>query len=306
MRRLVRLLRGATMVERSKVLLVDGNNLLIRAMKATEYGVDMTANGVSTAALVVFINTLTRHVREQQPDKMVVAWDSRTGSDYRLAIDPEYKANRALATLDWEERKGENFWLAKEFLACCNIFQVSRPGVEADDIIAAYWRQCRYRHKVVILSSDKDFMQLLTDGTEQIRLSAGGAPTDVWTEERVVEEYGYHPSNIGKIMALTGDKGDNVPGIPGIGPKTAVKILAEADWDLDRVEHKKITDRAALATNYSLVDLRGSRMLDVTNVIPDFDPTRPGQALAAGLVSFCETYRLNKVETNWIAGTLWG
>jgi len=288
-----------------KVLLVDGNNLLIRALKATERGVDMTANGVNTAALVVFINCLSRHIREEQPDKVVVAWDSKTGSDYRLAIDPEYKAHRNLSTTDWEERKNENFWLAKEFLAVSNIFSVSRPGVEADDIIASYWRAYRHRAQVVILSSDKDFMQLLTDGTEQVRLSAGGAPTDRWDEQRVRDELGYEASDIGKIMALTGDAGDNVPGIKGIGPKTAVKILTAAEWDLDRVEHPKITDIADVHTNYSLVDLREARMIRAVGAAPDFEPTAPGSALAVPLMTFMETYLLAKVETAWLTGSLW-
>ena len=79
-----------------RVMLVDGNNLLIRAIKATERS-DMSANGVNTAPLVVFANTLTHHVREEKPDKIVVAWDSPGGSDYRLALDHEYKEYRAFA-----------------------------------------------------------------------------------------------------------------------------------------------------------------------------------------------------------------
>lgn len=290
----------------STTLLVDANNLLIRALKATERGVDMTANGVSTAALVVFINTLTRYVREESPDRVMVAWDSRTGSDYRLGIDSQYKANRGLPTTEWEERKGENFDLAKTFLALNNVFQVSRPGVEADDIIAAYWRPYRLRSKVVILSSDKDFMQLLTDGTEQVRLSAGGAVTDRWTEERVVTELGYKPIDIPNIMALTGDKGDNVPGIAGIGPKTAVKILAAADWQLSCIEHPKVDGRMAeVERNLSLVNLRENLSVASVAAIPDFKPTLPGEAVAAELVSFCETYLLATVESHWIAGNLW-
>jgi 5'-3' exonuclease len=287
-----------------KVLLVDGNNLLIRAVKATET-VEMSADGINTAPLVVFVNTLTHHVREEQPDKLVVAWDSPHGSEYRLNIDPQYKANRVEHEDDWEERKGNAFALAKEFLALANVLSAARPGVEADDIIAAYWQQYRNTAHVVILSSDKDFMQLLTDGTEQVRVSSGGAPTDRWDEQRVVDERGYHPRDIGKIMALVGDKGDNVPGIAGIGPKTAVKILQEADWDLDKVVHKKITDIAEVHTNYSLVDLRAARALDEVGLLPLFSPTAPGDALARDLVGFFETYRLAKIESRWLTATLW-
>lgn len=289
----------------SKVLLVDGNNLLMRAMHATERS-NMSVDGINTGPLVVFIKSLSRHIREEQPDRVVVAWDSRHGSSYRLAIDPEYKGNRGDSGSDWEDYKHDSFEMVKTFLAMSNIFMDERPGVEADDIIAAFWNCNKYRSKVVILSSDKDFMQLLTDGTEQIRLSAGGAPTDRWTEQRVLDELGYKPSDIPKIMALTGDKGDNVPGIPGIGPKTAVKVLKEANWDLGGVTHPKIDGRQEdLLRNLSLVDLRENRThLGVTG-IPEFNPTQPGQALAGSMVSFFEMYRLTSIETEWAADRLW-
>jgi len=288
-----------------RVLLVDGNNLLIRAIKATERS-EMSAGGVNTGPIVVFINTLTRHVREESPDRLMVAWDSTRGSDYRLQIDPEYKGNRATPTLDSEEIKFSAFWLAKEFLASSNIFMVSRPGVEADDIIAAYWKQYQWTNKVLILSSDKDFMQLLTQGTEQIRLSSGGAPTDRWDEQRVLDELDYSPHDIPKIMALTGDKGDNVPGIQGIGPKTAVKILREAGWVLDDIQHSKVDGRMdEVKRNLSLVDLRNPRAVRSVGPIPHFSPTRPGEAMAPRLMSFFETYRLANIESQWIAGNLW-
>jgi len=295
-------MRG-TVVDR--LLLVDGNNLLVRAIKATERA-DMSVGDVNTAPLVVFINTLTKHVREEQPGRLVIAWDSRYGSDYRLALDSEYKANRAQPSAEYTERKDDAFSLAKTFLSLSNIFMATGVGVEADDIIAAYWRPNRWANKVIILSSDKDFMQLVTDGTEQIRLSAGGAPTDRWDEERIFTELGYLPHDIPKIMALTGDKGDNVPGIPGIGPKTAVKILQEAQWQLDEVEHPKVDGRLdEVRRNYALVDLREAHARVEVAPAPGFNPTRPGDALAGPLMSFFETYRLANIQSQWIAGNLW-
>jgi DNA polymerase I len=186
----------------------------------------------------------------------------------------------------------------------------SLQGFEADDLIASWWRDTKAweADRIVILSSDKDFLQLAGRNhagvrTEQVRLSSYGTPTDRWDAARVHEVYGCVPSQLPVVMALTGDTSDNVKGISGIGPKRAVKLLAENDWDLRKVAESKGYDYDQLRTNYKLVNLRESD----TRLprIPDFSPTGPGDMLYPRLTSFLVKYELNTIRDRLTRGVLW-
>src|SRR5690606_6422668 len=136
---------------------------------------------------------------------------------------------------DKEERVAAN--LASEFLTLAGIHHLKMEGVEADDLVAAYWRQARAMgpERVVILSGDKDFLQLVERGVpETVQIRPGVSP-EVWTMAEVVAKFGCIPSDLPKVMALSGDKSDGVPGLRGVGTKTAVKMLAANDWDLAKV-----------------------------------------------------------------------
>lgn len=292
-----------------RLLLVDGSNLLIRALMATERS-PMSHQGMDTGALLVFINTLSGHIREEKPTHVIIAWDG-PGFRWRQGVDPEYKANRPAvvdgeAAQEYNDRKSDAFNMAQAFCATAGLMQIQRRGFEGDDIIAGYWWLYRRKADVVILSSDKDFMQLLTDGTEQVRLSSYGAPTDRWDEERVAEHFGCPVEWIPHVMALMGDAGDNVIGIKGIGPKKAVKILHAAGGSLERIEDERVTPHMArVNTNLRLVDLR----VPVDGLIlpppPPFDPTKLGSALQEELVQFLLTFNMKSVLSKVYAGSLW-
>lgn len=166
--------------------------------------------------------------------------------------------------------------------------------------------------KVVILSSDKDFLQLLDDGSstgravEQVRLSSGGADTDRWTAARVVEEYGCQPTDLALAMALAGDTSDNVPGVPRFGMKTAIKHLAKAGWDLDKIEHPAVREHwGQVQTSLALVDLRTPPPgLDLPP-LPPFETTGPTSVMYEDLLAFLARYRLDSVRTRLYAGDLW-
>jgi 5'-3' exonuclease len=292
-----------------RLLLVDGSNLLIRALMATERS-PMSHQGMDTGALLVFINTLSGHIREEKPTHVVIAWDG-PGFRWRQGVDPEYKAHRP-AVVDGQEaqefndRKSDAFTMAQAFCATAGLMQIQRRGFEGDDIIAAYWRRYRHDADVIILSSDKDFMQLLTDGTEQVRLSSYGTPTDRWDEARVVEHFGCPVEWIPRVMALMGDAGDNVIGIKGIGPKKAVKILHAANGDLDSIEDERVSEhKARVSTNLRLVDLRSPLDGLVLPDPPPFDPTKLGSALQEELVQFLTSFNLKSILTRVYAGSLW-
>jgi 5'-3' exonuclease len=274
-----------------KVLLADANNLAMRAIHAAQYS-GMSADGIPTGALLIFINLLSRHIREERPDSVVVCWDGGK-SAYRQQIYGDYKANRVERPEDEEDTRP--FPQMKEFLTVANIHHVERPGWEADDLIACYWRTIRpLDTDLVILSADKDLLQLVGPHCIQVR-PASKPPTDYWDEIRVARELGCRPSRVSLTMALAGDPGDNVPGLPGIGPKRAAQRLAKSNWELETFfslyeisEDKQAQVRMA----YELVDLRNvpyaAHGLSVSQP-PVFRPTDPATCCPSS------------VDTGWTA-----
>lgn len=282
------------------LLLLDGNNLFMRAWFATQHEA-MTADGESTAALVVFTNTLTRHLREERPDRVVVCWDGG-GSNYRLRLSPSYKANRREKTED--SRVSRERRLVKGFLSLANIFHVERPGVEADDLIAKYWHDAD--EDVVIVSEDKDFLMLVGAtrryGTCEVLRSTG----ERWNADKVREKTGAWPLELPSVMALTGDTSDNVIGVPGIGPVKAVQLLQDADWDLRAIEDPRVREMLPqVLTNRVLVNLRLPLPGLELPPPPPFVPTRLNSVLCPDLSAFLERYQLKGLTARLHTATLW-
>lgn len=265
-----------------KYLLVDGNNLLARAAHAARgRGVHLSAHGVDTSGLLLFINMLAKHVRIVAPTHVSVYWDM--GHVFRDAVDPTYKANR--------EKPGHREPLpmeqAKQFLTWAGVPHRARPGWEADDLIAF---TARYTMGTkVILSSDRDLLQLLGPHTVQYR------PPDeeVWTAERFEAEWGYPPAQMPYIKALMGDKGDNVAGLPRIGPVKAVRMMEAAGWDWETMLSSLTPEQRSVAvTARELTDLRyldyESKGFSIANcpTCMEFTPTKPSDMLWGALTDF--------------------
>lgn len=287
----------------SKVLLVDATNLLMRAVYASR-GQEMSADGVFTGGVVIFIKSLARFVREERPDRLAVCWDGGR-SAMRTALYPAYKANRRDQPEDLVDSRRDTKGLASEFLSLCGVHHAERPGMEADDLIAAYWTRHRAQDdRVVILSSDKDFLMLLEPGTEQIRLSSAGTPTDRWDTARVHAAHGCLPRDWPAVLALAGDVSDNVPGVPRYGIKTAVKQLAKAGWRIDQIQDPRVvTARDQVEVNYRLVDLRNTP--PSAQPAPLFRPTTVVDSMWGPLTDYLHRYRLETIRQNLYQGSLW-
>lgn len=292
-----------------KTLLVDGNNVAVRAIFAAKSS-GMSSHGTPTGALLIIINTLSRHIREEKPDRVGVFWDA-PGRDWRKDLDPEYKANRNTAHDDYRD---DTFHLAKEFLTLSGIPHEERRGYEADDLIAAHWRSIPKTgddDSIVILSSDKDFMMLLGRNpqgveTEQVRLSSSGTPTDRWDEARVMDELRYWPRHIPLLMALSGDTSDNIPGVPRFGMKTAAKVLAASGWSLEGIDDPRVVEHwDRVQTNLALVDLRSPIASLVIDPLPPFRPSDPTTGLYTALVKFLINYEMKSVLSRVHDQTLW-
>lgn len=288
-------------------LLIDGNNILIRAVKATEHTVMNSDDGTNTSGLVVVVKTISRYIREEKPYRVMVCWDG--GRSWRHQVYPAYKAARPQQT---DAYRSTTRRLVKSFLALCRIPQGHLDGFEADDLIAAHWRHAN--EPVTILSGDKDFLQLVGETPKghwcsQIRLSSGHTPTEHWQPGHVLAHYGCSPAQLPLVMSLTGDGSDGIPGVKGIGPKFAIKHLAAAGWDLAAVEHSGIAearDNGEIAKWRTLVDLREVPYEMIPTGVGPFMPVNPGPDAAwNALWEFLERYQLRQFQRQLLAGELW-
>lgn len=290
------------------VLLVDANNVAMRALHAMGRTGLSGEGGVATGPVLGFINSLSKHIKEEQPRAVAVCWDGGR-SKRRTDLSPEYKAHRLDGPEHVESAKTDAFALAKEFCTLAGLYHVERPGIEADDLIAHYWRQRDPNERLVILSSDKDFLQLVEGNVEQVRLSSAGTPTDRWTEERVREEYGCPSRWLTNALALAGDASDNVIGVPRVGMKTAIKLLSKHRGSMAEVltEDPKVMGFAdQVLLNLDLVDLRtGLDRELVLPALPSFSPTTPGSLQYEALLSFFVGHQMKSVQSRFFDGSLW-
>lgn len=280
------------------VLLVDGNNLAIRAALAP--GQEMDSDGFSTGPLVIFVNSLSRFVRMDKPTNALVAWDSGA-SAYRTRLFPAYKANRKQKHSDLAQQP---IALIQTFLKLAGFPQLQLPGYEGDDIIGASWRACRGRERITILSSDKDMLQLIEENTEQIKLVKSGAMPDRWNRDRFIREMGFKPEYQAYVLALMGDTSDGIPGLPKVGPKTAIKMLTAVDWNMDKLVESLTPEQQDLVLlNLALVDL--SCVPLTLTAPPELDLVTPKDMRWPALEKFLDRFELNRIKEKLVSGQLW-
>jgi DNA polymerase-1 len=280
------------------VMLVDANNVAIRSVMAPKQ--DMSVGEVDTGSLVLFVNTLSRYTRMFRPDCGLVCWDSGRSS-YRVKIFPPYKANRSQKVTD---QAVQPIALMQTFLKLCRFPQLQLPGYEGDDLIAASWRACRGRERILILSSDKDMLQLVEDGTEQLKLVSNGTKPDRWDRTRFIKEMGYKPEYQAWVLALTGDTSDGIPGLAKVGPKTATKMLNKYDWDMSAlVKSLSAEDQEKVLTNVALTDL-ALVPLELPPP-PHIEPVGPGHPEWPRLAEFCDRWELTNIKHKLEDRTLW-
>lgn len=204
----------------SKVILLDGNNIAYRAFYALPATIS-TSSGTITNAVLGFTNMLLKLIEEQRPDVITCAFDSR-GPTFRHDIFNDYKATRKKMP---DELIGQ-MPLIKEVLKAFDIKILEVEGYEADDIIATLATAAPKRScQTLIVSSDKDILQLVSKEVKVMAIKKGITDTIIFDEEKVIEKFGVVPEKIKDFLALTGDSSDNIPGVAGIGPKTALSLL---------------------------------------------------------------------------------
>lgn len=208
-------LKGAPHV----LYLVDLSGYVFRAYHAI--APLSNSKGEPTHAVMGTVNMLQKVVNGRQPSMFAVAMDSRTRS-FRKDLDPRYKANRPPAPDDLRSQMVR----CEEVVRAYNIPVYQQDGMEADDVIASVVKRAMETEecRVVIVSADKDLMQLVRDDDERVLLW-DSMRDKTYGPAEVKEKFGVAPSQLRDLLALTGDTSDNVPGVPGVGPKTAAELL---------------------------------------------------------------------------------
>ncbi|MDR1649082.1 MAG: DNA polymerase I, partial [Synergistaceae bacterium] len=276
------------------LLIVDGHGLAFRAFYAVP---PLNApDGTPTNAILGFMNMLTK-IQDgfDAPSRCAVVFDA-PGPTFRHELYKEYKAQRKPTPEEFKIQVP----LLKDLLTFMGYPVVSEPGVEADDVIASLARATAGRGgEAVIVSSDKDLFQALAPGVRMLRPVKGITTLKDYDEASFTEEFGFSPQSMPDYLALLGDASDNVPGVPGIGEKTALQLIREAGT-LERLFESLESQKAAVgkklaAGKDSAFQSRELIRLKFDLPLPDSAPEiysdpSPGDALA-----LCKRLGLSKL-----------
>lgn len=242
-----------------KLILLDAYALIYRAYYALIRTPRINSKGMNTSAIFGFINTLEEVLKKEEPDYIGVAFDPKGGT-FRHEIYPEYKAQREATPEDIRTAVP----IIKQILEAYNIPILEIPGYEADDVIGTLATQAAQLGGIItyMLTPDKDYGQLVTDSVKMLRPNHGGG-FEIMGPQEICSKYGISsPLQVIDLLGLMGDAADNVPGCPGVGEKTAVKIIGEFG-SIDQLLERSNELKGALKTKVenNIEGIRFSKML---------------------------------------------
>ncbi|MDU1322473.1 MAG: DNA polymerase I [Clostridium botulinum] len=229
-------------MNKERLLILDSNSLLNRAFYALPDL--MTEEGIHTNAIYGFVNMLLKMKEEIKPDYIVAAFD-RKAPTFRHEEYKDYKAGRK----KMPEELAQQFPIVKDLLSALaiNIFEID--GFEADDLIGTLSVFAEEKGiEVYIVTGDKDALQLATDNVKVVITKKGITEKEIYDKNRMIEEFGVTPKEFIDVKGLMGDSSDNIPGVPGIGEKTAFKLIKEYKSietvleNIERIRGKKLKE----------------------------------------------------------------
>ncbi len=226
-----------------KIVIIDGHSLIYRAFYALPEL--MTAEGLHTNAIYGFLNMLNRVIQEESPEYISVAFDMKAAT-FRNEAYQEYKANRKKMPVELREQ----IPAIKEILDAYRIHRMEFEGYEGDDLIGTVAKTCGSQGiRVLIVTGDKDALQLVDENIGVMLTKKGISTTKLYDSDAVLEEFGVLPKQIADYKGLVGDKSDNIPGVKGVGKKTAENLLNRFNTvedlynRLDELEKKNLRNK---------------------------------------------------------------
>ena len=231
--------------QQKRLFIIDGYATLYRAHYALIRNPLTNTAGTPTSAVFGFANQVFQLIEDEKPDYLVAAFDSK-GKNFRHELYTDYKANRS-AMPDEIQTQLPYLW---ELLEAMNIPMLRVGGVEADDIIGTVAKMCDKENlQCNIVSGDKDFMQLINDKTFLYAPQARKRAKEIFDKKKVLEKWGVGPEHIIDLLGLMGDSSDNVPGVQGVGPKTAQKLIQDFGSieniyeEIDNISNEKMREK---------------------------------------------------------------
>ena len=278
-----------------KFAVIDGSSLFFRAFYALQ--LPPNTHGVHTNAIHGFAMMLVKLLKEHAPSQIVIAFD-KSRTTFRTALYPDYKGTRDKTP----EELIAQIPLLKELAACLGIPFVELDDYEADDIIGTLGTQAAAAGAAaIVVTGDRDALQLIRPGLDVLLTKKGISDTHRYDTAVFEEEYGFAPIRLIDLKGLMGDSSDNIPGVPGIGPKTATKLLLSygtIESVLDHAEEVAGKKLSASLIAYRDQALLSKELATIKCDVPELRYTAEGfrmQPDRAALEAFCRTYELRSV-----------
>lgn len=207
---------------KEKIILIDSNNIAYRAFFALPDTIT-TSSGIITNAVLGFTNIVLKLAEDLKPDTIICAFDSKSPT-FRHKMFDQYKIHRK----KMPDELIHQIPLIKQVMEAFNIACIEKEGMEADDILASLARKASGSYKqTIIFTGDKDMLQMVSDDIKVLSSRKSITDTIIYDREGVEKKLGVSPDRVKDLLALMGDSSDNIPGIPGIGPRTAVKLIKQ-------------------------------------------------------------------------------
>ncbi len=260
--------------QRHKLVAIDGNSLLYRAFFAMKHL--STTEGVPTNAVYGFAMMLLRLIQEEKPDSIVVAFDAPVKTFRHEEFDG-YKAHRK-PTPDELKVQGP---IARAMVEAFQAQIIEIPGFEADDVVGTIARQsCEAGYDTLIVTGDLDALQLVNDCVKVMTTVKGVTDTVIYDEDAVVARFGIKPSQMADFKALKGDASDNIPGVKGVGDKTAAKLIQQFDTveaiydNLDQVADEKLRKKLVDSKDDAILSKRLATIITDVPVMKTIEELR--------------------------------
>jgi DNA polymerase-1 len=304
------------------IMVVDAMNMLIRSFSLLKA---MNPDGTHIGGIVGFLRSLGYVTRIFDPTRVIVVWDGKGGSANRKNINPDYKAQRATARIthwglyDTKQQEMEaligQLLRVQEYLECLPVTQVQMEKLEADDIMAYIAKQSSNSKvkKCTIISSDKDFLQLVDDTIEVY----ARVKKKTFTKDNIFEELKVLPENYNIVKSLLGDNSDNLKGVKGLGIKTIVaefpKLLkevtnleyifkvAEEKLDGKKVFAKIIHNWKHVEDNFQMMDLHDTALSESEiEVVMETMKTKVGKIQIGAFLAFLDSDNIEGITKNTV------